>query len=187
MSSSTTGPQKVAPHRSTDPGTPALGGAQQPASAAIRVFRPDDAPRLNAIYRSSVERRAVRTYTAEQISAWASCAPPPERFLEIAAASIALRVAVDGADRPLAFASLEGDGHIGLFYAAPGIARAVPAALLDDIERLARRNGQALLYAEISETARMFFERAGFAVDRRRDFEMAGTAMYNYAMSKRLG
>lgn len=42
------------------------------------------------------------------------------------------------------------------------------------------------LYTEASEPARRFFERAGFAVDRQRQFEFNGVAIHNYAMSKPL-
>ena len=42
------------------------------------------------------------------------------------------------------------------------------------------------LYTEASEAARRLFLKKGFTAMQRRDFEVAGVAIHNYAMEKRL-
>jgi putative acetyltransferase len=50
----------------------------------------------------------------------------------------------------------------------------------------ARAAGISRLFVEASENARPVFERAGFIVMRRRDFDVGGVAIHNYAMERTL-
>lgn len=98
-----------------------------------------------------------------------------------------LLVAVDEDDAPLAYGDLEADGHIDHLYCLPDAAgTGVAAALYGEIEAAARARGIARLYTEASEPARRFFLKRGFAVVERNDFEIAGVAIHNFRMEKRL-
>ena len=153
----------------------------------IRPFRPGDAGALSALYVRSVGHIGGRHYSARQVAAWASLAPSPERLRTLSADGSAMLVAVDDADRPIAFADLERDGRIGFLYCAPEAAgQGVAAALYDELERIARQRGLTRLYAEASEAARRFFLKQGFVVTARRDFAVAGVAIHNYAVEKAL-
>ncbi len=157
------------------------------AGTTVRPYRAADAPALSRLYRRSVEGLGPRAYSAAQVAAWASLCPTAEEIAARAGDGRLLLVAVDADDRPLAFGDLERDGHIDLLYCAPEAAgRGVAAALYAELERAARAAGMARLYAEASETARGFFERQGFAVVARRDLAVAGVAIHNYAVEKRL-
>lgn len=154
----------------------------------IRPFRDADAERLSALYRRSVEAIGPRGYAPEQVEAWASLTPSPARLRALAADGRTTLVAVDGADQPLAFGDLEADGHIQFLYCAPEAAGAgTTARLYAEMERRARDAGIPRLYAEASEAARRFFLRRGFTVVARRDFEVAGVPIHNYAVEKSLG
>ncbi|MBL27293.1 MAG: GNAT family N-acetyltransferase [Rhodospirillaceae bacterium] len=158
----------------------------QPAHSQIRPYRSDDAPALSALYRRSVEVLGPRHYTPAQVAAWASLTPDPEAMhARCAGPGRAALVAVDAADRPVAFAVLESDGHIDLFYAAPEAAGSGTAtALLCAVEGEARELGGAALHVEASEGARSLFLKRGFATVARRDFEVGNVAIHNYAMRK---
>jgi putative acetyltransferase len=87
----------------------------------------------------------------------------------------------------LAFGDLEADGHIDFLYAAPeAVGKGVAAALYDELETAARERGIARLYSEASEAARRLFLKKGFTVLHRRDFDVRGVPIHNYAMEKRL-
>lgn len=154
----------------------------------IRVFRDTDAEPLSALYRRSVEAIGPRGYTAEQVAAWASMTPSPERLRALAADGRTTLVAVDEADAPVAFGDLEADGHIHFLYCAPEAAgTGTVAALYAELEGRGRDAGMARLYSEASEAARSFFLKQGFTVLVRRDFELAGIPIHNYAVEKTLG
>ncbi|WP_035484941.1 GNAT family N-acetyltransferase [Geminicoccus roseus] len=153
----------------------------------IRTYRPADAASVTDIYRRAVERIGSRYYEARQVRAWAALAPSPERLDALTSDGRVRLVAVDEADRPLAFADLEARGRIHFLYCAPEAAgTGVASALYEALERAAGERGIDRLWAEASEAARPFFLAKGFALAGRRDFEVAGVPIHNYAMEKSL-
>ncbi|MFC6235817.1 GNAT family N-acetyltransferase, partial [Leucobacter soli] len=59
--------------------------------------------------------------------------------------------------------------------------------LLAEAERRARTSGVAELYTDASITARPFFERRGFRVEREQRQVRSGAELVNFRMRKRLG
>lgn len=151
----------------------------------IRRYDAKDAAPLAALYVRSVEQIGSRDYSARQVAAWASLAPSPARLHALGTDGRTTLVAVDGSDRPVAFADLEPDGHVHYLYCSPEMAgRGVVSTLYDALEGIAREAGMSRLYTEASEAARRFFLKKGFVVTSRREFEIAGTQIHNYAMEK---
>lgn len=152
----------------------------------IRPFRPADAPALAALFHAAVHRAGSRYYAPEQLHAWSPAPPPPDRYIEQAHGRTFL-VAQDAAGRVIGYGDLERDGHIDHLYCHPDvIGTGVGGAILDALEQAARGDAIARLYVEASENARPLFERRGFTLDARNDFERRGVAIHNYRMSKRL-
>lgn len=153
----------------------------------VRPFRPEDAPALAALFHAAVHGIAGRHYTEAQVNAWAPKVPDPARFAARAADGRVLLVAADESDAPLAYGDLEADGHIDHLFCRPDAAgTGVAAALCAALEAEARALGLARLYVEASEPARRFFLKRGFALLARRDFELDGVPIHNFAMEKRL-
>ncbi|WP_052261785.1 GNAT family N-acetyltransferase [Leisingera sp. ANG-M1] len=156
-----------------------------PASYSIRQFQAGDAAALANVFKSAVHGIASQFYSPEQIAAWCPEAPPEEAFRQKMSDGRAVWVAADAADIPVAFIDLEADGHIDMLFCDPIAAgQGVAAALYRRLEAAAQRQGIGLLYVEASEAARGFFERMGFALDKRRDFERRGVKIHNYRMVK---
>lgn len=154
----------------------------------VRSYESKDADALADLYVRAVSEIGRRDYSGRQVKAWASLGPSPQRLENLAADGRTRLVAADDGDRPIAFADLEPDGHIGFLYCAPEAAgTGVASALYDELERTARRNGVSRLYVEASEAARRFFLKKGFATTAKRQLEIAGVAIHNYAMEKALG
>lgn len=152
---------------------------------SVRPYRPADAPALSALYEASVRELGARDYSPAQIEAWASLAPSAEALDGRMEDGRIRLVAV--ADEMAGFIDVEPDGHIDLLYVAPAAAGAgVTRLLLETAEALAPLSGASRLYAEASETARPAFERLGFSVVARRDFEVAGVPIHNWAVEKAL-
>nr|WP_295837679.1 GNAT family N-acetyltransferase [uncultured Azospirillum sp.] len=151
----------------------------------IRDYRPSDAPVLAEIYARSVRGIGSRFYGPEQVEAWAAQAPTVERVREAYGDGRVALVAVDEADRPVAFSDVETDGHINFLYCAPEAAgRGVMSALVDRLEARARALGHPRLHVEASEAARPFFLRRGFAMLARRELRIGNVPIHNYAMEK---
>ena len=149
----------------------------------IRLYRPDDAPQIGALFRRAILEVGSKDYTPQQVAAWAGPEPAGERLhARLSDGRLAL---VAEEDVILAFGDLEADGHIDFLYALPqAVGKGVAAALYDALEEAARSRNIARLCTEASEAARRLFLKKGFAVVERRDFEVRGVPIHNYAMEK---
>ncbi|WP_292091665.1 GNAT family N-acetyltransferase [Brevundimonas sp.] len=153
----------------------------------IRTYRDGDAPAMADVYGRAVRAIGARDYSPKQVEVWAGQGPTAKRFAARMADGRRCWVATDDAGPVMAFVDLEADGHIDFLYADPDVAgRGVAGALLDELEVAAAADGMTRLYVEASEAARRFFLKRGYAVIERRDFEVAGVAIHNYAMERRL-
>jgi N-acetylglutamate synthase-like GNAT family acetyltransferase len=151
----------------------------------IRGFHPDDTAIIVELFRDTVHQVNSRDYTREQVEAWAPQEIDQERWLARLANSFTL-VAVDGG-QIIGFANLESDGHLDCIYAhAQHQGRGVGTALLTAIEVRARELGLTRLFAEVSITARPFFEHRGFVVVEERRVHCREVWFINYRMEKRL-
>jgi putative acetyltransferase len=153
----------------------------------VRPFRVRDAEALANIFYAAIHEIARKHYSAEQVRAWAPAVPAVERFVARGTDGRTLLVAVDEADRPIAYGDLEPDGHIDHLFCRPdaagtGVAAAVYAAL----EQAARDRRLTRLYVEASEPAQRFFLKHGFRTTERNDFELSGVAIHNFRMEKSL-
>ncbi len=153
----------------------------------VRPFRAEDAERLATIFFAAVRAVSRKDYSEEQLRAWAPEPPDPVRFIERAAGGRILLVGVDVADQPQAYGDLEPDGHIDHLYRHPDTSRSRAASLVyEGIERAARQRGLVRIYVEASEPAKRFLLSRGFVLVKRRDFEIRGMPIHNYAMEKLL-
>ena len=152
---------------------------------SIRPYRDGDAASLAIVFERAVRTIAARDYSSAQIAAWIGTEPREARFREKMADGRRCWVATDEDDRVVAFVDLETNGHIDFLFADPGVAgRGVTTALLDVLEQAARKDGVSRLWVEASEPARRFFLKRSYSVLRRRDFEIGGVPIHNYAMER---
>ncbi len=159
----------------------------QAATVVIRPYRTDDAPHMARLYYDAVLGLGRRAYSAAQVAAWAPAPLKPIDVLNRAADGRTTFVAADADDQAVAYVDLEADGHVDHLYCHPNYAgQGVASRLLETVIRRAVEQGLAVLYVEASELARPVFERHGFTVTARRDFEVRGVPIHNYAMRREL-
>lgn len=158
---------------------------------SIRLYRESDAEQLSQIALAAITAIGSHAYTPEQVRAWSGRHGGAQMYRRRAAEGHIIFVAADSDDVAVAYALLEPDGHLDRLYNHPDhTRRGLASQLLAQAERHARAAGLTRLFTEASELARPAFERAGYAVQHRRDFEIEhdGTAVtiHNYAMEKLL-
>jgi putative acetyltransferase len=157
------------------------------AHPPIRPYRARDAAALSDLYVRAIRGLAPRHYAPAQVAAWSGEAASPEETHEKCSDGRLVLVAVNSHDQPLAYIDLEADGHIDMLFCLPEAAgQGIASKLYEALERRARDLAIARLHVEASEGARRFFARKGFAMLTRRDFEVGGVPIHNYAMEKRL-
>ncbi len=139
-----------------------------------------------AIFLGAVTQTAAADYSPEQIQAWAR---PETRELSSWHAAMEARnsyvATVNGA--LAGFTDVDPQGYIDMMFVAPIYLRlGVARQLLGHVEAHARAERVTELTADVSITARPFFERYGFVVEAEQHPVMVGVQLSNYAMRKAL-
>ena len=150
---------------------------------ALRPYLPADAPVLIITFREAVLELTIDDYDEDQRDAWCAAADDEEAFAKRLETALTLIATIDG--NPIGFISLKDNSTIDLLYIHPdfvGIGAA--QVLLDAIEKLAAARGAAELTSDVSDTARGFFEKSGYAAQSRNTVMMDGEWFTNTTMKK---
>lgn len=151
----------------------------------IRDYQASDAKALAKIYYNTIHQINSRDYTEDQINAWAPAVSLEsdrwnEKWEKLPPLVAVLNNIIVG------FAEFEMNGHIDCFYVhheyqSCGIGK----ALMNAIMALANRYGCKTIFAEVSITAKPFFEKMGFQIVRENIVTIRGQQLNNYLMEKK--
>ena len=150
----------------------------------IREYKAEDAQYLAKIYYNTIHEFNIRDYTQEQVDVWA-----PKSSLETTYWSKKLEITkpfVAILDNIIVgFAEFELDGHIDCFYCHhQWIGCGVGHALMNAIYEKAKQKKILRIFAEVSITARPFFEKQGFITTKEQTVVLEGVQLTNYKMEK---
>lgn len=152
------------------------------------VLRPatqTDLPSILALFEETIETVGAKDYTREQRNAWAAGVKNIERWEHRIKNQYFLVAEYNG--HLVGFGSLKSDDHIDLLYTHKDFQRkGIAAKLLAALENRALKNHTQLLTANVSKTARVFFERNGFYIKREQTFKTDSVEISNYSMEKKL-
>ena len=151
-----------------------------------RDYHEEDAPFLAAIYFNTIHHVNIKDYSQVQVDAWA-----PQNTLETASwiqkwHRIKPIVALLN-EKIVGFVELEDNGHIDCFYChhehqGCGIGR----ILMQAAETKAKNISVQKIFAEISITARPFFEAMGFKIVKAQQVTIRDVVFDNFLMEKYL-
>jgi putative acetyltransferase len=151
----------------------------------IRPFRIGDEESLYQVFYSAIRLVAVRDYTAQQVEAWAPDDPDMRTWAE-RMQSIRPFVAEIGGEA-VAYADLQSSGYIDHFFVSGRHQRqGLGRALMNRIHRQAADVALRGLYADVSRTARPFFEHFGFGFVEDRAPVVRGVVVPNARLWKTL-
>lgn len=148
----------------------------------IRNYIADDAPQLANIYYYTIHNINAQDYSEEQVNAWA-----PSSSLELTGwkkkwETITPLVAL--IDNKIAgFTEFEPSGHIDCFYVHheyQGVG--IGSSLMNEIFKKANDLKLKRVFAEVSITAKPFFEAKGFKVIKQQDVDIRGVKLTNFIM-----
>jgi putative acetyltransferase len=157
--------------------------ARMAAATRIRDYDAKDAPEIAHLFYETVREVNRAVYSSEQVRAWAPEVPDPAAWHARMSGRRTLVAEEDG--EVVAFAELEGDGHLDMLYCRQdAVRRGVGSRLYGAVEERARQQGLKRIFTEASITARPFFERHGFRIVRERTVVVRGVEMTNFSMEK---
>jgi putative acetyltransferase len=152
----------------------------------IRPYASVDAEATLNILIDAVTTTAAADYTAEQIQAWTR---PDDRPLEDWDQARLCRdtfvAAVEG--QLVGFSDVSAAGYIDMMFVTSGHGRqGAGHALLTFLEKRAVAAGAGEMSADVSLTARRFFEAHGFIAEGEQHPVIAGVRLTNFHMTKTL-
>lgn len=153
-------------------------------SILLKPYAEADAHFLAAIYFNTIHNINCKDYSPEQINAWA-----PKESVDtgrwIAKWKKLSPFVATINDKIVGFAEFEDNGHIDCFYCHHEYQGCgVGTTLLNHIESKARKNKINKIFAEVSITAKPFFEAKGFTVTKEQLVEIRGAKLTNFVMEK---
>lgn len=148
----------------------------------IRQYQPSDCEDLAKIYYNTIHTINTKDYTEAQVNAWAPTttlqtlgwAKKWEKLLPWVALI---------AEKRVGFVEFEDNGHIDCFYCHHEYqGKGVGKALMNHVKHVARKNSIPRIWAEVSITAKPFFEHQGFKVMKQQTVNVRGVDLTNYVM-----
>jgi GNAT superfamily N-acetyltransferase len=150
----------------------------------VRRYQDGDAKHIARIYYNTIHTVNSKDYTKEQLDAWAPYSSLQDCGWQEKLDKIKPFVALIG-DTIVGFGEFEPNGHIDCFYVHhefQGVG--VGTALMHEIETEAREKLLPKIYAEVSITARPFFESKGFQIVKQQMVQIRGVELTNFVMEK---
>ncbi len=152
----------------------------------LRPYRAEDAATLLALFRDTVRQVNSADYTPRQIRAWASDEIVLADWTMRFEGRLAYVAEWDGLS--VGFTDMDSHGHIDRFFVSSkhqrrGIGRALLAQVIDDAQQL----GLPSMTADVSITARPFFEAHRFRVLMQQTVQSRGVDFTNFRMERTIG
>jgi putative acetyltransferase len=149
----------------------------------IRDYKADDLKAVLSIFSRSVREIASRDYSPAQIAAWAPASIDFRAWSNRLASGGTFVYERNG--KIVGFTRADASGCIDLLYVHPECQRqGIARALLERVASWTLNQGAHRLTADVSITARPFFEAAGFRTVTSQTVERGGITLHNFQMEQ---
>lgn len=145
----------------------------------IRKYKYEDCDIISNLFYETVHSVNVCDYTTEQLFAWAKNSESLKaRYIDLLNQNT-LIAEIDGII--VGFASIDKSGCLDLLFIHKDYQRqGIATALCDELEK-----EFCEITAFVSITAKPFFEKRGYVVEKSQDVERSGVRLRNYEMKKK--
>lgn len=153
---------------------------------SIRSLAEQDIPEMRELFRATVLTINSKDYTKEEVEDWASCGDSIKHWKELLAKNNYIG-ALDGQGRIVGLSSMNANGYLhSMFVHKDWQGKDVATLLLSEVEKIAHEYGVSKITAEVSITARSFFDKRGYTVVREQKARAKKLYLTNYVMEKAL-
>ena len=155
-------------------------------SYKLRKLSEEDIPVLQTLFRETVLHVNARDYTREEVEDWASCGESAEHMKDLLARNDYVAV-LNEQGEIIGFSSMNAEGYLHSLFVHKDYQRdGVGSLLVSAVEQRAREYGVSEITAEVSLTARPFFEKRGYEVMKIQKRRANRLKLTNVVMCKRL-
>lgn len=148
----------------------------------IRIATEADIPLLKKLFQETILHINIKDYTTQQARYWANRGENNDVWKKWIRTQYFVIAEIE--DEIVGFASLVADGHLHFLFVHKDYQRkGIASSLLDHIESYAQKDGIKEITADVSITARPFFENRGYKVLCQQTVNI-GVDMINFKMKK---
>lgn len=152
---------------------------------SIRKAHREDLPEMIILFQETITAVCKEDYNTHQLKAWASGAENKKRWLNVMKEQYIL--VAESENKMVGFCTLNNGSYIDLFFVHKEYQRqGIASRLYSLIEKEALQQQKKFLTADVSKTARPFFERMNFQIIREQNVNIKGVDLTNYTMKKEL-
>ena len=152
----------------------------------IRTAKLSDTIGLRDLFQSTVLNVNKRNYSLEEVEDWASCGNNLSHIKEMIKTHYFI-VATNLQSQIVGFSSITQQGYLhSMFVHKDFQGQGIATLLLKEIERYATTNGITRITSEVSLTARPFFEKRDYIVEKEQKRKANQLSLTNFWMAKKL-
>jgi putative acetyltransferase len=152
---------------------------------SFRIGTAQDLAEMQQLFVDTITTVCRKDYTHEQIVAWTSGITNTKRWLDRFDEQYVLLAIIK--DQIAAFGTLKDGNYIDMFFVHKDFQRqGIAGRLYELLEDKAEELQSDLISADVSITAKPFFEKMGFLVEAEQKVERLGVELVNYKMVKKL-
>jgi len=149
----------------------------------IRIGRLSDLTELQQLFVDTITTVCRPDYTDQQIKVWTAGIANQQRWADMISQQFFVVAEKQGS--LLGFASLADGEYIDMLYVHKDFqGQGIANALFQELEAEAQRQGKTRLHADVSITARPFFEKKGFEVVAEQTVIRQGVELLNFKMAR---
>ena len=154
------------------------------ADFMIRVALQSDTVELKQLFQNTVLAINRRDYSQAEVEDWASCGDNLANIKDMIKTHYFI-VAVNQQSEIVGFSSITPQGYLhSMFVHKDFQGKGIAIMLLNEIEQYAITNGIVRITSEVSLTARPFFEKRGYIVEKEQKRKANQLSLTNFWMAK---
>ena len=144
-----------------------------------------DVEEMKELFCQTIEFVCNKDYTAQQIEAWIATSNNSNRWQEIIQLQRVLLALIN--TKIIGFGTLKNGNYIDLFYIHKDFQKqGIATAILSKLEDEAKKMLSKTITADVSITAKSFFEKQGFTILNKQQNIRNNSILVNYKMQKEL-
>ncbi|WP_199415029.1 GNAT family N-acetyltransferase [Chitinophaga silvisoli] len=144
-----------------------------------------DLTEMRQLFANTINAICKENYNPEQLSVWAAGAENPDRWEQVFATQLIFVAEQD--HHITGFSTLCNGNYIDLFYVHKDHQRqGIATALYNKTEQAAISLHQNQITADVSITAKPFFQKMGFTIQNKQHVNVKGIELINFKMLKTL-
>jgi putative acetyltransferase len=152
-------------------------------TVSFRTAQLNDLAAMQQLYVDTIMTVCARDYTDEQLKIWASGIENIRRWEDVISGQYCVLAEISG--KLAGYATLHNGTYIDLFYVSRDFqGQGIAGRIMQQINEEAIRLGASELTANVSITARPFFEHCGFEMITEQHNLISGVDIINYRMRK---